>query len=509
MSDLGQLLYLLFREKLRYRPAEDTGIITASDARRFVGIQLLYGSLIVTNDVELVCFDLGLTPEQKAWCQEQTNLQLQEPQVLPWPKTKPMWQTWNKPFFMDESPFRKTIWIDGDCFVTESLLPLYKFLENGPVFTPDAVSSCNDDLYKFLPIPGIYKEPKPYINAGVIAFDLDRSIDRQILDKWKEIILQISENQDLENCIIHQDQGALRWVVHALKAQNYIIDTKYLNFLFPHHRPCSPEKFLLGCKQMNGTINHFVAGVKKPWENWGPIIPLKFDHLDLHLSQDPPEPDPLSDKLNIFVLHNDPKFLNQIYDRPYLTKVNLGNLNVGQFQVNELCENRIYLSNLIKTPHEYIGFASARWNWKYKGILHLEDMNLLRNQLRPDTVYIAEETPVDWKRHSESSHPGISKFIQELEDLTGLTAHGRSFWANNFICHRKVFEDFLRFWRKVFYHIHNKYGLNFDFNIGWGNSDVKPAYLLERITVLYFANRKDLKLKVLNANEIVSHYSMS
>src|SRR5208283_4500886 len=104
------------------------GVVTACDAAFFPGAQMLWFSL--RGEYPLALFDLGLHPEQVAWCRGRMR-------VLPCgegliPRGVEGWQTWNKPCYIERSPFRCPLWLDADCLVVAPLEPLFVRAEQGP-----------------------------------------------------------------------------------------------------------------------------------------------------------------------------------------------------------------------------------------------------------------------------------------------------------------------------------------------------------------------------------------
>lgn len=76
------------------------------------------------------------------------------------------------------------------------------------------------------------------------------------------------------------------------------------------------------------------------------------------------------DLSNIEILclgHNDKQFAT-IEDRPYLTKINLNEIDAGKYSDNQWSESRAYISKntLFRKETDFIGFTTASWNIKYQ-----------------------------------------------------------------------------------------------------------------------------------------------
>jgi hypothetical protein len=99
--------------------------VTATDSNTFIGVQTLFSS--IKNKINFLCYDLGLKEEEIAWCKE-NNLELKKIE-LPGCKHIKKWQTYVKPWLVDDSPFEYTVWIDSDCVVVGDLSKS-KFIQN-------------------------------------------------------------------------------------------------------------------------------------------------------------------------------------------------------------------------------------------------------------------------------------------------------------------------------------------------------------------------------------------
>jgi len=216
--------------------------------------------------------------------------------------------------------------------------------------------------------------------------------------------------------------------------------------------------------------------------------------------------------LKIFAVHNDPAWLAAVGERPFLQRIQLDELAIGRFQLNQLCESRIFLSDLFDDVGEecdFVGVMSARYNDKYplpfsrdKALTRLEDLDQL--EMTADRVWAADRAELgpesEWTHPAEEGfHNGHKEYVEDLIDRSGfaLPKDMIGLWANNFICHVSVFEEFLRAWRRLFHDCFDQYGVDsfrFDVDQDGAKPDVKAAYFYERITTLYFCSRPDLKI---------------
>lgn len=195
--------------------------------------------------------------------------------------------------------------------------------------------------------------------------------------------------------------------------------------------------------------------------------------------------------VKIFVVHSSNCVLkNSVPNCDFIKKFNL-QFVPGKHRQNSLAENR-FLHHLALNQSlldsEYVGVMSGRYAEKYPRATRLSHLNLVR--YRPEEV-VAPCVVEDWYSHSERSHPGMRRLLDELCERNGFRNCGRSFYSNNFVCHRDVMKKFLSWWLENFEYFHGKYEDKFDFGSTYElyNKDLHPSYFYERLTVSYFANQ--------------------
>jgi hypothetical protein len=203
------------------------------------------------------------------------------------------------------------------------------------------------------------------------------------------------------------------------------------------------------------------------------------------------------EKLKVFICAFDDKQFSHIPDRDFLEKVNISKLNIGEYQSNQFCEHRIYFSDLPEQADaEYVGFLTWRWE-KYENLL--PQTRLLELDLSSNKVYCARMAH-GWYDVTINHHIGMQKYLEEMSQYTGLPLGGVGFWANNFICHKSVYLDFQKLFRDACGHFHRKYGFDYDYYICEEHLPRKSGAFYERISLMYFANRKDLELRNIPIN---------
>lgn len=499
---IENLLYEKFYRLSKFRLPDDAGILTAANDYMFPGFQFLYYSLKLSHEADICLIDCGLAPCQRQWCIDKgVQVVVLKPEDMPFSGNDRDSHLWNKGTYVEKSPFRKTLWLDSDCVVQDNLNLIFDLLETGPVFTedhfaPKALMPNKKTLYEMMTIYP-HKRSLKYINSGVMAFDKER--DQPVLDAWRHCVEQAAGNKAIKASITWHDQGALMWAVEKCGLTGRIRSERAFNCPATKagthwgDAQVNPEGFLNSVHEDACLVKHFLSH-PKPWHHWRRGV------VTIELK------DSFASKVKVFVLGHQDSVLDLVPNRPYFEKINLEALPIDRFQTNLLAESRIFLAPFLhRQQHEYIGFASARWNDKYAhlGAICLEDFHNLKVQLKPNNVLVAQRTdningplgsfdPVNWRSHMEFGHKGISVYLEELSKASGIDNRRPSFWANNFICHRTVFKDFLKHWLDMFFYFYGNY--KFDYKFQTADSSRGPAFLMEAITINYFSSRSDLNI---------------
>ena len=195
--------------------------------------------------------------------------------------------------------------------------------------------------------------------------------------------------------------------------------------------------------------------------------------------------------VKIFAVHSSHCILkNGVPNRDFIVKVNLNSLPKCKYSENCLAENRFlyYLATRHELINEeYIGILSGRYKYKYPKSCMMQHLHLL--SYKRDEILVPCPTE-DWYSHSERSHPGMRHLVDELCERNMFKKEGSSFYSNNFICHRDVMIDFLRWWLENFEYFYGKYDNKFSFGSTYElyQKNLHPSYFYERLTVAYFAN---------------------
>lgn len=231
---------------------QEEGVITLADGNYFEGLIILYNSIQFNYPVPVICYDIGLLPEQKKWLNKNLTLltikpipdleiirkikSYQEQNNLA-KKHKRQWALWICPFLIQDSPFIKTFWLDCDLIVLRNLDILYQKLDDGPIFTPENLAphltANKPELYKHLPpAQNNYDENKTLINAGVSGWNLNR--DREVLNDYANIVKLAFDNESIKSSISWHDQGALIWAILNNGLENRVEKTWKWNRCVKH-----------------------------------------------------------------------------------------------------------------------------------------------------------------------------------------------------------------------------------------------------------------------------------
>jgi len=201
--------------------------------------------------------------------------------------------------------------------------------------------------------------------------------------------------------------------------------------------------------------------------------------------------------LKLFVLSHDEEWLQRVPSSPEYEPVNLTALDIGEFQTNMLGECRAFFRDFESETAEYLGFANARWDQKYfKLKTRLDTLARAAHRYAAPGWVLTPWLEPQWYKVTLIHHPTMEPLLQELAALHSLALEpGRlTLWANDFICHRSVFFDWLRFWRETFDHFYHRYGLDLPFEISGTDPTRHSAFFYERFTAAYFANRQDVRV---------------
>lgn len=226
-------------------PSATEGVVTLADANYFPGLSVLFQSIRESHPVEVACFDIGLTDEQREWAERTDGIT-----ILPIPETEDVldvrrkepgrkllkrgkreWPLWICPYLIAASPFRRTFWIDCDAVVLRDLDQLFGMLDEGPVFTAENLAPektpNRPELYDLLPVERDFDPERPVLNAGVSGWDLER--DTPTLEAYGHAVREAFRDPRIKRAISWWDQGALIWAVQSTGMEHRVPDSTRWN----------------------------------------------------------------------------------------------------------------------------------------------------------------------------------------------------------------------------------------------------------------------------------------
>jgi hypothetical protein len=263
------LIKLWFNRLPKFSIPEEDGVVTAADKSFFPGLYLLCESCF--GRVNMAVFDLGLSKSQRAWCASQPHVRLLSPVPLIVPTSIYNWQTWNKPFYLDRSPFRTTLWLDCDCIVVNDLTPLFEYAAKKPFVIRHNAGvkySCRnpESLYNLMPTAARIPLDNP-LSAGVLGFQRDAFAT--IMQKWQFIIREAAGSKEIRSHIQWYDEGSLHWALEYLDRIDIIVDRPTWNHLNGMSVSKSVCQFLLLLETeiRDNTVLH-ITGQPKFWSEW-------------------------------------------------------------------------------------------------------------------------------------------------------------------------------------------------------------------------------------------------
>lgn len=223
----------------------DRGVVTLCDAAYYPGLLALHASIHDLDPVPIVCYDIGLTPEQREDAGRRADLHVLDlpPDPLiarlqratadaaPLQKAvKRIWPLWICPVLIAAAPIGDVAWLDADLLVLRPIRELFALLEGGPVFTPENraphLSANAAELYDLLPVALPFDRTGPAINGGVSVWRRGR--DDDALAAYIHPVAAAADDARVRAAIAWHDQGALLWAIHALGLQSRVLaDTRW------------------------------------------------------------------------------------------------------------------------------------------------------------------------------------------------------------------------------------------------------------------------------------------
>ena len=229
----------------------DRGVVTLCDANYYSGLRKLHASICSSTPCDVICYDAGLTPEQRSEAARIDRLHVldipDDPLVAELmaatedaaPLAKPnkrIWPLWICPLLIRAAPLTDVFWMDCDVVVLRGLGELFGMLDDGPVFTPEnkapELTPNSPSLYELLPIRRRFDPRVPVVNGGVSGWRRGR--DDAALDAYVLPVATAARDRAVRDAISWHDQGALIWAIQSLGLEHRVLPTPLWNLCVDH-----------------------------------------------------------------------------------------------------------------------------------------------------------------------------------------------------------------------------------------------------------------------------------
>lgn len=258
------------------------GILTACNKKLFIGLQMLLSSLCHSYDTQILCLDTGMTEQQIQWCQRQPGVTVKKYENKLHADAHIQYiGAWLKPFYMDVSPFKHTIWMDSDMMVQGDLMELIELSHPNAFFTADwsnlKETTINSPiLYHHLKVDRNPIDTLPYLNTGL--YILNKKRDKDIIEAWQYCVNAAFQSKEIADTIMCWDQGACKWALHKTNKLYLITPDKKFNYPAKIRHYSFPAVSKVIPHWMNNirekcVVLHWMGG-PKPWDNWGEMLDL-------------------------------------------------------------------------------------------------------------------------------------------------------------------------------------------------------------------------------------------
>ena len=466
------------------KPAElprALSVITATDSTLFAHSQLLISSLLATNDVNVIVYDLGLRGAERKWLSRYVDEVKDAPQLLI-DREQEGWQTWNKVLYLLDSGAEQMLWLDADTLVTGNLQEAATLIDTGRV-----PLVCSDDIaHRFVGDweacvhnKGLLKTKLTPINAGVLGFNLKR--DHDLLNGWRKTVARAAEDDDFRSKLTFFDQGALALNLDwAGVKDSDLADPDVWNCGEAVHHETVPV-----------ALRELIHTRAKVWHYAG-VGKLDVSASNKHLT----EPKKKKPDFSFFLCgHRDDSF-DDLDARPWITPIDLRKL--GNKAHAGLAESRLLLFGDFDAVDfgRCVGVGSWQWNKKWKRSVAVQHLDKLADNFDLGTAYAPFLAPPHWYADSDRHHPGITRLLDLLLDAFPACANDRRApLCNSVICDVETFEAWLRFLKQAYLFFFDLFGNALPFSVGDYDETRRAAYLFERVSAAWFAGREGLEFQ--------------
>ena len=460
----------------------DCAIVSATDERMFVGFQMLYTSIKLRHNIPVFLIDLGLNSFQKDWA-ENIGINIIPVSRLQLFTRSLNWQTWNKPLYIRAVPeqYRKVLWIDADCIVTDYLGEAFLIMDDRPFITRDTVAAarCNStseaalqnhpELYNLLPVDHRWNK-RVSINAGVVGFDRER--DFEVLDEWEYCVFEAFQTTRVRKLLRLYDQGALIWALERTGHVNKLEQAAWNDASLSKGHVNNMNFFAQQVASSRSKIIHFAGKIDKPWDGW--------DTSCLDFKSRPNTGSHRNLRFYFFCWDNNA--FEEIKEGGYLKRLFAQNIST-KFQVS-YGQDRLFLSGRFEEflDREYIGFGTGWWTKKKKPALN----RLWLRQFKRNEIFTSKIYGEEWVKEKEKENRGYVEILNEISSVSGMDYTGETIDPSSVIMHKDVMKDWQKSWKMIYLYLHNNYGKKLVPSV-YSKSDWTP-HIPSMISMLYFSH---------------------
>lgn len=264
------------------------------------------------------------------------------------------------------------------------------------------------------------------------------------------------------------------------------------------------------------TDSHHICNKAKKYQST-----IKRNRIISHIENSKEENKDFSNIEILCLGHNDKQF-STIQDKSYLNKVNLNEINAGEYSDNKWAESRVFFSqdNLFKTETDFVGLVTASWNIKYKPFSLIDNFHnwstayLLLSSKPEDKIVLCADVhcACSWINHRSNGFGSIldgllhgnkdkkvGKFLLKILGLNDYN-HIKVPFANQMIMHKSIFYEYQSFLKdnnipdKVDWFVKNYISKELkdletnEIFVNYNHNRIH-AYLMEMVSCFWFAQR--------------------
>jgi hypothetical protein len=219
---------------------------------------------------------------------------------------------------------------------------------------------------------------------------------------------------------------------------------------------------------------------------------------------------PAMDDVHVALLGHDENQFSTFMSRPYLSKVNLNEVEAGSYSGNEWAEARAIFArdSIFRKDAKFVGTVTASWHKKYEQFNQVDELEnwewmqtLLKSDPSDGVILCADvHCPCLWFNSTAKAvfKKGKSKFecnagVRHIQQMLGITIKCRNVpFSNQVITHRDIYNEYAEFMSRdiVVEAVHDAYDMTN--HLANPQELIRvPAYYMECISTLFFSTKDD------------------